>query len=186
MKGIQKIITNLTVFFVCVAVILLLFVGIQMLRNSGDHALSVKPTDAVRVATYNVHYIRAGAQTGDWSVGDWERRKQPLSDAVNHTDTDIIAFQEMESFARGQDVENLTLEWLQEQHSEYTAAAVGDPDLFPSTQPIFYRNNMFDLLDQGWFFSQKRPTRFIHGLLMIRSLLLHHGWNYKIKLTVVR
>lgn len=127
------------------------------------------PTDStLRVATYNVHYIIAGRDTGAWSVADWERRKSPLSTAIATLEADIIGFQEMETFRwpDGGD-ENLTLDWLLQQHPTYAAGAVGDPDEFPSTQPIFYRTDRFRLLDQGWFFFSDTPdviyTRTFNG-----------------------
>lgn len=134
---------------------------VQVYRNSGaDGALPQKPvTDpALRVATYNVHYIVLGRATGDWSLADWERRKGPLSAAVGHLDADLIAFQEMESFGGGSvSARNLALDWLLEQHPGYRAAAQGDPARFPSTQPIFYRADRLEMADQGWFFFSETP-----------------------------
>ncbi|MEP0641494.1 MAG: endonuclease, partial [Roseobacter sp.] len=113
---------------------------------------------ALRIATYNVHYIIVFKETGPWSVGDWERRKTPLDLAFKEINGDVIAFQEMESFGgrSGSDV-NLTLDWLLENNSEYGAAAVGDPKEFPSTQPILYRRDRLELQDQGWFFFSETP-----------------------------
>ncbi|WP_375279846.1 endonuclease/exonuclease/phosphatase family protein [Pseudooctadecabacter sp.] len=116
------------------------------------------PTAAtLRVATYNVHYIWLNRQTGDWSVGDWDRRKGPLQAAFRAMDADVVGFQEMESFGRGVAPQNLTLDWLMEQNPDYGAAAIGDPAEFPYTQPIFYRRAALDLRDQGWFFFSDTP-----------------------------
>ena len=113
--------------------------------------------DTLRVATYNVHYIWMGRDTGDWSVGDWERRKGPLQSAFRALDADVVGFQEMESFGRGMAPANLTLDWLRDNNPDYAAAAVGDPAEFPSTQPIFYRPDRLMLRDQGWFFFSDTP-----------------------------
>ncbi len=113
--------------------------------------------DALRVASYNVHYIWLGRETGDWSVGDWERRKASLQAAFRSLDADIVGFQEMESFGRGMAPQNLTLDYLIDQNPDYTAAAVGNPADFPSTQPIFYRPSRLTLMDQGWFFFSDTP-----------------------------
>lgn len=116
------------------------------------------PQDAtLRVATYNVHYIWLDRETGDWSVGDWERRKGPLQSAFRSLEADVVAFQEMESFSRGSNDQNLTLDWLRDQNPDYAAAAVGDPAVFPSTQPIFYRTAALTLRDEGWFFFSDTP-----------------------------
>jgi endonuclease/exonuclease/phosphatase family metal-dependent hydrolase len=71
---------------------------------------------------------------------------------------DIIGFQEMETFRwpDGGD-ENLTLDWLLVEHPQFAAGAIGDPAVFPSTQPILYRTDRFTLLDQGWFFFSSTP-----------------------------
>ena len=120
--------------------------------------LSPAPAGTVRVATQNVHYIVLGAQTGAWSVGDWDSRKSALDAAFKAIAPDIIGFQEMESFARGDDGSvNLARDWLLSQNPGYAAGASGDWRSFPSTQPIFYRTDRFTLLDQGWFFFSDTP-----------------------------
>lgn len=131
---------------------------VQHIRNSGSSALPARAADTLRIATYNVHYIWLGRETGAWSVGDWERRKGPLDQAFKALDADIVAFQEMESFARGSDGSvNLTLDWLLANNPDYRAAAVGDWREFPSTQPILYRADAFEVVDQGWFFFSDTP-----------------------------
>jgi endonuclease/exonuclease/phosphatase family metal-dependent hydrolase len=44
-----------------------------------------------------------------------------------------------------------------DQNQDYRAAAVGDWEEFPSTQPILYRTSRLTLLDQGWFFFSDTP-----------------------------
>ena len=133
-------------------------VACQVVRNSGDGVLPPAPVAGMRVATYNVHYIIMGQATGPWSRGDWDRRRGPLDLAFKALDADLVAFQEMESFSRGHESrENLALDWLLERNPGYGAAASGDPAVIPSTQPIFYRTDRLDLLDQGWFFFSDTP-----------------------------
>lgn len=113
---------------------------------------------ALRLATLNVHYIVLGQDTGPWSVGDWERRKGPMDVAFKTVDADVFAFQEMESFAGGNNGDtNLALDWLLAQNPAYAAAAVGDWREFPSTQPILYRRDKLAVVDQGWFFFSDTP-----------------------------
>ncbi|UWR00376.1 endonuclease/exonuclease/phosphatase family protein [Rhodobacteraceae bacterium S2214] len=150
-KRIAKIIVSLVL--TCLTV-----VGCQIARNSGETALPPATDETLRIATYNVHYIILSKETGPWSVADWERRKRPLDLAFKEIGADVIAFQEMESFARGSNGDtNLTLDWLLENNPDYAAAAVGDPNEFPSTQPILYRATQLDLVDQGWFFFSDTP-----------------------------
>lgn len=116
------------------------------------------PADTFRVGTLNVHYIILGQETGAWSVGDWERRKGPMDLAFKAMGADIVAFQEMESFQRGDDGSvNLARDWLLANNPGYAAGANGDSTVFPSTQPIFYRTARFALVDQGWFFFSETP-----------------------------
>jgi endonuclease/exonuclease/phosphatase family metal-dependent hydrolase len=132
--------------------------GCQHVRNSGNDAVPPAPAQALRLATYNVHYIILRQQTGPWSVGDWERRKGPLDLAFKAVDADVMAFQEMESFGGGSQSDvNLTLDWILANNPGYAAAAVGPVDQFPSTQPILYRTDRMRMLDQGWFFFSDTP-----------------------------
>ncbi len=135
-----------------------LIVGCQTLIQAGGPALAEKPAGAVRIATYNVHYIVLGKAEGAWSLSDWERRKGPLDLAVKALEADIVAFQEMESFLSGNDGSvNLARDWLLARNPGYAAAASGDWRRFPSTQPVFYRRDRFTVLAQGWFFFSETP-----------------------------
>ena len=135
-----------------------LLVGCQSVRHGGTTPLPDPQPDTLRLATYNVHYIILGQETGAWSLGDWERRKGPLDLAFKDIAADVIGFQEMESFGGGSVSEvNLTLDWLLTNNPAYAAAAVGDPRSFPSTQPILYRTDRLTLIDQGWFFFSETP-----------------------------
>ena len=150
----QTLFKILLVIVSCLAVI----ACAQIVRNSGTAPLPAPSADVLRVATYNVHYINVREESGPWSRGDWEQRKGPLDLAFKEIAADVIGFQEMESFAgRSESSENLTLEWLLENNPDYEAAAVGDPAVFPSTQPILYRQNRLTLVDQGWFFFSETP-----------------------------
>ncbi|WP_239495875.1 endonuclease/exonuclease/phosphatase family protein [Yoonia maritima] len=131
---------------------------VQLVRNSGVNTLSAPSPAYLRIATLNVHYIVLRRQTGAWSLGDWERRKVALDLAFKAIAPDVIGFQEMESFAGGDNGDiNLGLDWLLSQNPSYEAAAVGDWRRFPSTQPILYRDDRLNLIDQGWFFFSDTP-----------------------------
>ncbi len=145
-------------FVLFVLIGMVLFIGSQHWRNSGAMTLPYTRSDGLRIATYNVHYIVMQQETGAWSRGDWDRRKGPLDTAFKTIAADVIVFQEMESFARGDvSVDNLTLDWLLERNPDYRAAAVGTPSEFPSTQPILYRAERVELLQHGWFFFSDTP-----------------------------
>lgn len=137
---------------------LLTIVGILMVSHSGVSALPARPEGTLRLATYNVHYILLNRAEGPWSLADWERRKGPMDAAFKAMDADVVGFQEMESFAGGDDGDtNLALDWLLAQNQGYAAAAVGDYRDFPSTQPILYRRSRLEQRDQGWFFFSETP-----------------------------
>jgi endonuclease/exonuclease/phosphatase family metal-dependent hydrolase len=151
------IVTGLKIIGV-ILLALITLIGCQTIRHSGNPKLPNSTPETLRIATYNVHYIILGLTAGPWSVGDWERRKTPLDMAFKAIDADVIGFQEMESFSRDSGGQiNLTLNWLLANNPDYAAAAVGDPSVFPSTQPILYRPDRLALLDQGWFFFSNTP-----------------------------
>jgi len=133
-------------------------VACQSLRQSRGPNLTERPEGAVRLATYNVHYIAMRADSGLWSKTMWGRRKAPLDRTIKAIGADIIAFQEMETFQGGDDDSvNLARDWLLQQNPKYKAAATGDWRVFPSTQPVLYRRDKFEVLDQGWFFFSDTP-----------------------------
>jgi len=151
------IVTGLKIIGV-ILLALITLIGCQTIRHSGNLKLPNSTPETLRIATYNVHYIILGLTVGPWSVGDWERRKTPLDMAFKAINADVIGFQEMESFGRGSGGQiNLTLDWLLANNPAYAAAAVGDPSVFPSTQPILYRPDRLAILDQGWFFFSNTP-----------------------------
>ncbi len=128
------------------------------LWNSAGGAVPPHPGTGLRVATHNVHYIILSRETGAWSLQDWETRKPALDTAFKALDADLVAFQEMESFARGSDGSvNLARDWLLDRNPDYALAAHGDWQSFPVTQPIFYRKDKLTLRDQGWFFFSDTP-----------------------------
>lgn len=142
----------------CLAVLSLVIGCVQVTNGSGPDGLTAPANDALRVATYNAHYIVTTRKTGAWSLADWDRRKGPLDLAFKKMSADVIGFQEMESFSGGSfSLFNLKLDWLLENNPDFAPAAVGNPEEFPSTQPILYRKSRLKLLDQGWFFFSETP-----------------------------
>ncbi|WP_424976306.1 endonuclease/exonuclease/phosphatase family protein [Dinoroseobacter sp. S124A] len=130
----------------------------QVWRHSGTASLAGAPADALRLASYNVHYIVLSQADGPWSRGDWERRKRPLDAAFKALDADLVAFQEMESFQNGSDGSvNLARDWLLAENPGYAATHHGDWRQVPQTQPIFYRADRLAPLDEGWFFFSDTP-----------------------------
>jgi endonuclease/exonuclease/phosphatase family metal-dependent hydrolase len=104
-------------------------------------------------ATFNIRYVslRSG-------LGDWESRRSSVTDMLTDLGADLVAFQEMQTFGGGRyRVENLQLSWLKQQLPDYRFAAVGDPTVYPSTQPIMYLGNRLELLEQGFFFFSPEP-----------------------------
>ncbi len=141
-----------------VLALLAVLVACQQVRHSGGPALAAAVPGGLRLATYNVHYILLDQSEGRWSAGNWENRKRPLDATFKALGADIVAFQEMESFAGGDDDSvNLARAWLLGQNPDFAAAATGDWRAFPSTQPIFYRTSRLEPVDQGWFFFSDTP-----------------------------
>ena len=137
---------------------------------SVNTALPPREPGTLRVASYNVHWIWMGGTEGSWTPSDWATRKLSLDGAVKALEADVIAFQEMESFARGAGrSQNLAKAYLLAENPDFAAAASGDPAVFPSTQPIFYRPDVLTLVDQGWFFFSDTPEE-------IYSRTFNGGW----------
>lgn len=138
--------------------ILIALGAVQHLRLSPASTLPVRADGDLRVATWNVHYILTNQPEGRWGLSGWQDRRDPMNATFGALDADIVAFQEMESFAGSDDdTMNLARAWLLENNPGYAAAAIGDWRDFPSTQPIFYRTARLQLLDQGWFFFSDTP-----------------------------
>ena len=128
--------------------------------SNSEQATEARPVsaNALRIASYNVHYIVLSQADGPWSVSDWERRKGPMDKAFNALGADVVAFQEMESWSRGSDGSvNLARDFLARQNPEYGVSANGDWREFPSTQPVFYLKEKLAPVDQGWFFFSTTP-----------------------------
>ena len=142
----------------CVALLTLVACALHVTQTEGDATVSPPDGAALRIASYNVHYIWLDRETGPWSVGDWDRRKEPLNKAFRALQADVVAFQEMESFQRGDDGSvNLARDYLIGQNPGYGVAATGDWRTFPTTQPIFYLKERLQPVDQGWFFFSDTP-----------------------------
>lgn len=107
------------------------------------------------VGSFNIHY------TTPWQKKMvWEQRRDAAVESLRRGDADIIGFQEMETFVGGHwNEENEQLDWILSHFPEYEATAVGDPRIYPSTQPILYRKSRFRALDQGFFFFSPDPDR---------------------------
>lgn len=138
--------------------LLLLILLVSACNGRGGDA-AARRDDALRVATMNTHYILLDATGEDpWSVAGWQRRRGAMAEVLIGLDADLIAFQEMESFRRGDDGSvNLARDDLLAVMPDFAMAATGDWRHFPSTQPIFYRSARLRLLDQGWFFFSNTP-----------------------------
>ena len=126
-------------------------------RGDPDDLASVlaRPVNqqSFRLASFNIHYIAAGQKKLNW-----EDRKQAVADAISDLNADIIAFQEMETFAGGSfNTENKQLDWVLTNFPEYTAGAYGDAAVYPNTQPILFRHTRFRQDDQGFFFFSDTP-----------------------------
>ena len=109
-----------------------------------------------KVASFNIHYI----VTMDGPDKEWEERKHAVTEVLRRVDADIIAFQEMETFAGGHfSRENQQLDWIVKTLPVYEVAAFGDAEVFPITQPILFKPEKFSAREQGFFFYSSEPDR---------------------------
>jgi endonuclease/exonuclease/phosphatase family metal-dependent hydrolase len=105
------------------------------------------------LGTFNIHYI------APWQEGiRWEGRRDAVVSMLEEAEADIMVFQEMETFeGQSYSEENRQLDWIARHFPGYAFAAVGNPREYPSTQPVMYRRDRFDALDQGFFFFSPNP-----------------------------
>ncbi len=130
-------------------------VWFSLLSSASSLVKAEQPPHALHIASFNIHYIVPSDQKDDW-----EDRKHAVTDVLNDMDADIVAFQEMETFDGGHFSErNLQLEWVMSSLAGYDTAAVGDPRLFPHTQPIIYKPEKYEVIDQGFFFFSETPDK---------------------------
>jgi len=109
--------------------------------------------DEFTLLSFNIHYMSPN-QAGM----AWEGRKDAVAAVLKEADADIMAFQEMETFVRGDfGDQNLQRDWVAERFPGFGISANGDPSAYPSTQPIFYRLERFEALEQGFFFFSDTP-----------------------------
>jgi endonuclease/exonuclease/phosphatase family metal-dependent hydrolase len=121
--------------------------------GTGAGGRTETPEGTLVVGSLNIHYVAEGQRRLDW-----QERKGAVAAAIREGNPDIMAFQEMETFEGGHFSDrNVQLNFLREQFPEYRFAAVGDPRVYPFTQPIMYRRERFDQLEQGFFFFSPTP-----------------------------
>lgn len=118
-------------------------------------ATAQSDTESLRVATFNIHYLHVTEK----GLSKWEDRRKAVTAMIGDISPDIIAFQEMESFGGGHSRnENIQLDWVLSQHPSFKAAAYSDnAGVYPITQPILYRSELFDFVEQGFFFFSDTP-----------------------------
>jgi len=138
------------------SVYVMLLCGFCLSLSLATSALSqTKPaaSDNIRITTFNIHYT-SPRQT----KLAWGNRREAVKLAIADLNADIIAFQEMETFAGGSyNQENEQLDWVLEHFPEYSAGAYGDAAIYPNTQPIIYRKERFTQKSQGFFFFSETP-----------------------------
>jgi endonuclease/exonuclease/phosphatase family metal-dependent hydrolase len=112
-------------------------------------------TEELVVGSFNIHY------TTPWQEKMiWEERREAVVEVLRRGDADIVGFQEMETFEGGHwNLENKQLDWVLKHFPQYGVTAFGDPREYPSTQPILYRKNRFQALNQGFFFFSPDPDQ---------------------------
>ena len=124
-----------------------------LLTRNGDEIPPSNDSETIRVASFNIHYVAK-----DQGRLSWENRKNAVVQAIGDLDADVIAFQEMETFAGGSfNVENRQLDWILRHFPEYAAGAYGNAEIYPNTQPILYRHARFKQIEQGFFFFSTTP-----------------------------
>jgi len=105
----------------------------------------------VRIGTFNIRRIMGSDVSGPWSRTGWDRRREPVAQAITALDPDILTLQEADTVLDGRrEAASLALDWFGERLAIYGQAAT-DPALgFPFSLPILYRRSRMDLVEEGW------------------------------------
>ncbi|MDA8708196.1 endonuclease/exonuclease/phosphatase family protein [Hellea sp.] len=125
--------------------------------SSGKAVPAPQSENSVRIATFNIHYLRVNEK----GLKGWDKQKGAVAAMIGELNPDILAFQEMESFGGGHSRnENIQLDFVLENYPVYAAAAYSEnAGTYPITQPIIYKADMFDFVDQGFFFYSDTPDQ---------------------------
>ena len=131
-----------------ILIVIALFVPI-----SSSGIVHSQSSDIHHVASFNIHYI-----VPEDKDENWERRKYAVAKVLKEMDADIVAFQEMETFDGGHySKRNLQLDWVIFSTTGYKLTAIGNPKVFPHTQPIIYKADKYTVINQGFFFFSDTP-----------------------------
>ena len=121
--------------------------------SQSDTAANTIDDGNIRITTFNIHYTSPRQKKLAWG-----NRREAVKLAIDDLNADIIAFQEMETFAGGSfNRENEQLDWVLEHFPEYSAGAYGDAAIYPNTQPVIYKKERFSQKSQGFFFFSDTP-----------------------------
>ena len=116
-------------------------------------AVDTTEANTIRITSFNIHYTSPRQKKLAWG-----NRREAVKEAIADLNADIIAFQEMETFAGGSyNQKNEQLDWVLEHFPEYRAGAYGDAAIYPNTQPIIYKHERFSQKSQGFFFFSDTP-----------------------------
>lgn len=108
--------------------------------------------DALRVATWNIHFVDRTEPQGRWSLAAWRERRTAVDGAFKALAADVVALQEAELRDRlaGAGRESPAVAWLLARNPAFRVAVRGGGVRVPAPQPIFYRHARLRLESQGW------------------------------------
>jgi len=108
---------------------------------------------AVRMATYNVHFVDLrDTPNPNWTPARWRERRGALLQLVRGLDADLVALQELEGHDDRRNHPDLRLDWLLQAMPGYRVAAAEFARGMTPGQPILYRDAVFAPLDEGFAF----------------------------------
>lgn len=114
-------------------------------------AVSCSRTDEITLISYNIR--NSGANDG---INSWENRKDLTINMINQEKPDIICMQE---------VLNNQLEFVYDELPDYDYIGVGRDDSVRRGEfmAIFYRNDLYRLIDNGNFWLSETPQKVSRG-----------------------
>jgi len=132
-----------------------LIIGFTIWFNLSAACPAIATPVSLKISSFNIQYIQPRK-----NPTEWDTRKDAVIRLLKSMGADLIAFQEMETFEGSSfSYRNLQLDWVLQNLPDYSPAAVGNPERYPSTQPILYLKSKFEVEEQGFFFFSKNPDQ---------------------------
>lgn len=148
-----------SVHYACALVAIVLLASCAAVPDSGPVARmpdeAVVPASgevALTVGSFNILKI-----WGERSIPHWEQRKDGVFAALARENVDIVGFQEVQNNRGAPYAPSLQRADLALAFPDYGWAGAGSPYRMPTENPVMFRRDRLEFIDEGWFFLSETP-----------------------------